>query len=95
MDSLISRILQKQRGGTPQTPPDAMAQQALVQPTVADQGVPMNPMVPNPNLEQAAVAQGGQIPLNPWIQQIMQHMGMMNFIRNRMNNQVLDPTAGG
>lgn len=48
----------------------------------------VNPFVPNAPLEAQAQAQG-QMPMNPLISAIAQHLGMMNMLRARANQQMV------
>jgi hypothetical protein len=69
--------------------------QAYSQPMPGIQGQtpPPNPFMPQPGLEQMAQAQGMQQPMHPLIQQIMQRFGLLNFLRNRANQQIVDPMS--
>ena len=40
-------------------------------------------------------AQGGNIEMEPIVQQIMKHLGLMSAIRNRSNQMMIDPTTQG
>jgi hypothetical protein len=61
-------------------------------PAVTPGGVPMQF---SPGMEQQAQAQGQEMPVHPIIQQLMQHLGLLGMIRNRSNQNVLDPMAQG
>lgn len=63
-----------------------MASQAVAPPPVSDQP---NPYLFNQALEQAA--KGQRPPLHPLVQAIMTHLGLLNLIRNRGNQQLVDP----
>jgi len=69
--------------------------QAYAQPMQGQPGQmpPPNPFMPQQGLEQMAQAQGMQQPMHPIIQQIMQRFGLLNFLRNRANQNVVDPMS--
>lgn len=71
-----------------QQTPSAIAE-ALAANAVAPPPAPQNPYVLNQPLEQAA--QPDRPPMHPIVAAIMQHLGLMNMIRNRGNQQVVDP----
>ena len=53
---------------------------------------PINPdFLPNPQLEQAMQAQTGAQPLHPLVAAIMNHLGLLNMVRNRTNQATVDP----
>lgn len=52
---------------------------------------PASPFQFSPGLEQQAAP--ANIPMNPLIQSIAQHLGLLNMLRNRSNETVLDPMA--
>ncbi len=93
--NLIKRALMAIRGQGDQ--PAAAPQQAApsaVQPGLAQAygqpgaGTPQatpSPFQFNQGLEQQAQAGGGQTELEPIIQALMKHLGMMNVIRNQAN----------
>lgn len=78
-----------------------MASQAVVPPS--DPAMPMvppdagnpgqNPYMPNPALEQAAQTQTGAPPLHPLVAAIASHLGLLNLVRNRANQAIVDPTV--
>lgn len=100
--SIIQLALQKMRGQTPGGAEDAMAapqmQAPMPQTPGLDQayGQPMqgqaggqSPFQLNQALEQQAQGQNSQ--LNPLMQQIMQRFGILSMLRNRGNQQMVDP----
>lgn len=52
-----------------------------------------SPIQYNPMLEQQAQGMNNQ--LEPIVQQIMKHLGMMGMIRNRSNQTMVDPYSQG
>lgn len=102
---MIKRILMQMRGST-ETPPGAGQSsapmmnapgldQAYAQspsPAMQQNQMPM-PLQFNPQLE--AQAQGSNNDVTPIVQQIMKHLGMMGMIRNRSNQQMIDPQNQG
>lgn len=73
----------------PQSPSaiaEALAASAVAPPPVAP---PQNPYILNEPLEQAA--QPDRAPLHPMVAAIMHHLGLMSALRNRGNQQVVDP----
>lgn len=70
---IAQALLQAQR--TPVPPPDVP-----VNPTAAP---PQNPFALNQALEQQATPQNG--PMHPIVAAIMQHLGLLNMIRNQSN----------
>lgn len=81
------------------TPQERMAQallsaQAVVPPTdlsAAGTSPTQNPYLLNQALETAANTQGQSAPLHPLVAAIMQHMGLLNIVRNRNNQMTVDP----
>ncbi len=99
---LIARILARSRSGSPdasaapqmpapmpQTPPGMDAPPV---PALQNQQMPVNPFAPNPGLEQAAAQQGNDVQLHPIVKQIMQHLGLLNLVRNRALTPMVDPS---
>lgn len=75
------------QGNAPQ-PQVPGLEQAYAQPmTPPVQGQTPSPFQFNPGLENQAA--GGNVPMNPMVQKIMQHLGLMNLIRNRSNSQMV------
>lgn len=51
----------------------------------------VSPMfLPNAPLEQQATLTGMQTEMNPMIQQIANHLGLLNMLRNQQNQKVTD-----
>lgn len=50
---------------------------------------PASPFQFNPALEQQAAP--ANIPMNPIVQQLVQHLGLLNMIRNQSNEKMIDP----
>ena len=82
-----------------QSPKERMAQALLAVPPgdPTPSGPPPDPInaafLPDPRLEQAAQVQSGAPPLHPLVRAIMQHMGLLNLVRNQHNQALIDPEA--
>lgn len=71
-----------------QQQPSAIAE-ALAAGAIPPAAVQPSPLILNQPLEQAA--QPDRAPMHPIVAAIMNHLGLMNLIRNRGNQQIVDP----
>jgi hypothetical protein len=69
------------------------AYNAPMNPTLQSATPPPSPFAFNAGLE--SQAQGANAPISPAVQQIMKHLGLLNLLRNRSNQQMVDPTLQG
>lgn len=88
-------LLKRLRGNTQPTPTDP----SQMQTPPMDQGIPTSPQGQSPfmlnqNLENQALGQGANYPVHPIVAQIMQHLGLLNLLRNQSNQNVVDPMQG-
>lgn len=91
--NFIQMALQKMRGQGQGAAPSSPSMDPM-------QGMPQMPGMPGQNpfqLNQGLETQaaGQNSPLDPIMQQIMQKFGLLNMLRNRSNQQMVDPGMPG